>query len=102
MSEIVTVPNQVLRTPTKKIETVDKKILDIIAKMYKALRGAKNPAGVGLAATQIGECYQIFLMWPDHKKEPELFINPEILELSQRQQQSDRNNPNLKDPTRQA
>ena len=54
--------------------------------MYATLKAAKNPAGVGLAAPQIGEPYQIFLIWPDHKIDPELFINPEIIELSQRQQ----------------
>jgi peptide deformylase len=54
--------------------------------MDKALREAKNPKGVGLAAPQIGESYQIFLMWPEHNVDPLLFINPEILESSQRQQ----------------
>jgi len=85
-SEIVTVPNSVLRTPSKKVEVLDKKILDIIARMYSALKAAKKPSGVGLAATQIGEPYQIFLLWNDHNKEPELFINPEITNLSQRLQ----------------
>ena len=85
-SEIVTVPNQVLRIPAKKVDILDKKILDVIARLYTALKSAKSPAGVGLAAPQIGEPYQVFLLWADHKKEPELFINPEIIESSQRQQ----------------
>ena len=86
MSEVITVPNSVLRTPTKKVEVLDKKILDIIARMYQALKTAQNPSGVGLAAPQIGEPYRIFFLWADPKQEPQLFINPEILETSQRQQ----------------
>lgn len=84
--DIVTVPASVLRTLTKKVEVADKKIQDIISRMYRAIKSAKNPAGVGLAAPQIGENYAIFLLWPDHKTEPQLFINPEILQVSQRLQ----------------
>lgn len=86
MSDIVTIPAQVLRSPAKEVTVVDKKILAIIDRMYRAIKSAKNPAGVGLAAPQIGEGYRMFFIWPDHKQEPQLFINPEILQYSQRQQ----------------
>jgi len=86
MTEIVTIPNPILRTPAKSVDTIDKKILDIISRMRNALKTAKNPSGVGLAAPQIGEPYRIFLLWPQHSKEPQLIINPEILVASQRMQ----------------
>lgn len=76
---IVTVPNQVLTTPAKKVEEIDKKILQIIALMKKSLLSADNPKGVGLAATQIGESYRIFITRPTTDSNIEVFINPEII-----------------------
>ncbi len=89
MSPIITVPNPVLRQPTKSIEIIDKKTLDIISQMRQALLAAKNPQGVGLAAPQIGIPLKMFFIRPEPKKDPLLFINPEIITYSQRLQQPD-------------
>ena len=86
MSIIVTVPDPVLRQPTRPVEKIDRKILKVISDMQKALLAAKNPEGVGLAAPQIGIPLKIFLARPDLKKPPLLFINPEIINYSQRMQ----------------
>jgi peptide deformylase len=86
MSTIVTVPDPVLRQVAKPVEKVDKRLLDIISDMTRALLSARDPEGIGLAAPQIGVPLRIFLARPDMKKPPLLFINPEIIKFSQRQQ----------------
>ncbi len=89
MSDIVTVPDPVLRQVAKSVTRVDKRLLDIISQMTAALLSATDPEGIGLAAPQIGIPLRIFLARPDMKKPPRLFINPEILNYSQRQQTPD-------------
>jgi peptide deformylase len=89
MSAIVTVPDPILRQSAKPVETVDKRLLEIIADMTSALISAKDPEGVGLAAPQIGVPLRLFLARPDMHKPPLLFINPEIIKYSQRQQRPD-------------
>ena len=84
MAPIVTVPHPVLRQVAKPVEKIDKKILRIIEEMRKALLAARDPEGVGLAAPQIGVPLRIFFIRPDLKKEPRLFINPDIIRYSQR------------------
>ncbi len=89
MSDIVIVPNPVLRKVAKPIEQVDKRLLDIISDMTTVLLAAKNPEGVGLAAPQIGIGLRLFLIRPNPKKPPQLFINPQIVSYSKRQQTPD-------------
>lgn len=89
MSVIVTAPNPVLRQMAKPVDKIDKKVLSVIADMKSALISARNPEGVGLAAPQIGVPLRIFFARPDLKKQPLLFINPEILKYSQRLQTPD-------------
>ena len=91
MTAIVTVPNPVLRAPTKPITHLDKRVLDIIEHMTSALKNAKDPEGVGLAAPQIGISLRIFLMRPLPDKTITVFINPEITKFSQRQQSPTKN-----------
>jgi peptide deformylase len=83
---LVVAPNPVLRQPAKPVVTLDKRILDIIADLEKTLMAAKDPQGVGLAAPQIGISLRIFLIRPTPRSKPKLFINPEIIKSSQRQQ----------------
>lgn len=85
MSQIITVPAPVLRAPTKPVETLDKRVLDIINNMIKVLKEAKRPQGVGLAAPQIGVSLRIFLIKPLESGLITTFINPEIIKYSQRQ-----------------
>lgn len=92
MSAIVTVPNPVLREPAKTVTELDKKVLSIIDDMTATLLAAKNPEGVGLAAPQIGISLRIFLIRPSLRSKPQVFINPEIIKLSQRVQSPDSKN----------
>lgn len=71
-----------LRQPAKRVVKIDKKILQILKDMEDTLKSQKDPEGVGLAALQIGEPYQIFLI-SDGKKAIPVF-NPEIIKLSRK------------------
>src|SRR5687767_5693687 len=86
MAPIVKVPNQVLRTPAKKVEKVDKKLLDILDEMKITLLNQKDPEGVGIAAPQIGIPLRIFFIRPIQEgkplPKPQLMINPEITHYS--------------------
>ena len=75
---IITVPNPVLTIPSKPVTKIDKKALQIIDLMKKALLSARNPKGVGLAAPQIGINLRIFITRPGEDSPIEVFINPEI------------------------
>ncbi|OGG14049.1 peptide deformylase [Candidatus Gottesmanbacteria bacterium RIFCSPHIGHO2_02_FULL_39_11] len=79
---IITIPNKVLVTKAKKVESLDKKVKDIVAVMKKDLVATKNPKGVGLAAPQIGVSLRIFMAKPTSDSTITTFINPEILETS--------------------
>src|SRR3989344_7534609 len=86
MTAILTVPHPTLRQVAKPVAKVDKKILSVIAALRQALLSAKDPAGVGLAAPQIGVPLCLFFIRPNLKKPPQLFINPEITHYSQKLQ----------------
>lgn len=84
---IVTYDDDMLRQKTKPVKensgTVQQLIDDMLETMY-------NSSGVGLAAPQVGELLQIFVMDADAVTDeleevnlgPMVFINPEIIELS--------------------
>jgi len=77
MLKIVTVPNSVLTAPTQKVKTITPKIKRLVEEMKKTLVAQKDPEGVGLAATQVGESLSIFIMRPTAKGEILVCINPE-------------------------
>jgi len=73
-------PDKRLRDPGKKIEKVTPEIQALVDDMAETMYAAP---GVGLAATQIGEPYQLFVIdvaEQDQPSELRVFINPEILE----------------------
>lgn len=76
MLKIVTVPNKVLLTPTQRVKTVTPKIVKLVEQMKKTLISQRDPEGVGLAATQVGESLSIFIMRPTLKGEITVCINP--------------------------
>jgi peptide deformylase len=72
-------PDKRLREPGKKIEAVTPELLALIDDMAETMYAAP---GVGLAATQIGELIQLFIIDIADQDEPsdlKVFINPEIL-----------------------
>jgi peptide deformylase len=73
-------PDKRLRNPGAKIEKVTPEIQQLVDDMAETMYAAP---GVGLAATQIGEPYQLFVVDVAEQDQPsdlKVFINPEILE----------------------
>ena len=73
-------PDKRLRIPGAKITTVTAEIQALIDDMAETMYAAP---GVGLAATQIGEALQLFVIDVAAENEPSdlrVFMNPEILE----------------------
>jgi peptide deformylase len=73
-------PDKRLREPGKKVAAVTPEIQKLIDDMAETMYAAP---GVGLAATQIGEPLQLFIVdiaSEDEPSELRVFINPEILE----------------------
>jgi peptide deformylase len=75
-------PDKRLRERGKKIEAVTPELRKLIDDMAETMYAAP---GVGLAATQIGEAIQLFIIDIADAEEPsdlKVFINPEILEAT--------------------
>src|SRR5687767_14714237 len=72
-------PDKRLRDPGKKVEKITPELEQLIDDKAETRYAAP---GVGLAATQIGEPYQLFVVDVADTDEPsdlKVFINPEIL-----------------------
>lgn len=90
---IVQLPDPALRQTAKPVKEITPKIISLIKEMVKTLQEQSAPPGVGLAAPQVGESLQIFLIYPpvnQPKKSTgairnistmKLFINPKIISL---------------------
>jgi peptide deformylase len=73
-------PDKRLRDPGARVEKITPALSKLIDDMAETMYAAP---GVGLAATQIGEPYQIFVIDIAEEGEPSelrVFVNPEILE----------------------
>ena len=72
--------DDVLRRPAEPVTEIDASLQTLIDDMIDTMYAAP---GVGLAATQIGEAYQLFVVDVAEQDQPsdlKVFINPEILE----------------------
>ncbi|HLK35684.1 MAG TPA: peptide deformylase [Polyangiaceae bacterium] len=72
-------PDPRLREPGKKVSTLTDELRQLIDDMAETMYAAP---GVGLAATQLGEAWQIFVVDCSAEGEPSdfrVFVNPEIL-----------------------
>lgn len=73
-------PDKRLREPGKKVEEFDSRLTKLIDDMAETMYAAP---GVGLAAPQIGESLQLFIVDvapEDAPSDLRVFVNPEILE----------------------
>ncbi|MDQ5957321.1 MAG: peptide deformylase [Patescibacteria group bacterium] len=92
LQENINEENAILRevcVPVKQSEFKTQKLLSIIDNMKKA--AVQDPDGVALAAPQIGINKRIFVVAgrsydKDAKWKPEVFINPEIIKASNKQE----------------
>jgi peptide deformylase len=74
-------PDSKLREPGKKVERFDDDLRRLVDDMAETMYAAP---GVGLAATQIGENWQVFVVDCAPEGEPSdlrVFVNPEILSV---------------------
>ena len=74
-------PHPLLREPGRKVEAFTDEIRQLIDDMAETMYAAP---GVGLAATQIGELWQIFVVDCAAEGEPSdlrVFVNPEIVSV---------------------
>ena len=74
--KIRTVPDPVLREPTRKVPLIDTKVLDLVDDMIDTMR-AHN--GAGLAAPQVGVSLRVVVIEVPGEEEVITLINPEII-----------------------
>lgn len=74
--EVLSFPDERLRTVAKPVESVDDDIKQLVADMFETM---KEENGIGLAATQVNRHVQVVVMdVSEEQDEPRVFINPEI------------------------
>lgn len=81
--KILTYGDAILRTKTKEVHKISKKVQEIVTDLLETMYVTNN--GVGLAAPQIGESYRIFVIdvsSNDEPLNPLVFINPKIIKKS--------------------
>ena len=79
MLKIVSVPDKILSSSTRKVEEIDERIKKLIKNMETVLIAQDDPPGVGLAANQVGVNLSIFIIRPTQKSKIKVFINPKII-----------------------
>ncbi|WP_395339040.1 peptide deformylase [Ningiella sp. W23] len=76
--EVLTFPDERLRTVAKEVEKVDAKIKTLVEDMFETMRDER---GIGLAATQVDVHKRVVVMdVSEDQDEPRVFINPKITE----------------------
>ena len=82
LREILTEPNEILRKKSLNVEKVDKDLQNLMDDMLETMYAAP---GIGLAAIQIGIPKRVIVLdlaSKDEPKNPMFFVNPEIIEKS--------------------
>jgi peptide deformylase len=77
--DILIIPDKRLRLKSEAVKAVDKPLCALINDMFETMYAAP---GIGLAAVQIGvprRVITIDLAKKDEPKEPQIFINPEVI-----------------------
>lgn len=76
--EVLSFPDERLRTVAKPVEQVDDKIRQLVSDMFETMR---DENGIGLAATQVDRHVQVVVMdVSEDQDQPRVFINPEIIQ----------------------
>lgn len=88
MLKIISVPDKILSSSTRRVEKIDDKIKKLLIDMEKILLAQNDPKGVGLSANQVGVDLSIFIIKPSEKAKTKVFINPKILKYEMRQDPS--------------
>ena len=81
--QVVTAPDERLRVKTKPVKKISPALLQTLKEMEKVTNSFKDPEGVGLASTQIGEGEQYFIL--KRKDNSFLYVfNPKIKSYSKK------------------
>ncbi len=81
IQKIIQSGDPILRTPSKPVDRVDKKVLRLVQDLKDTLAVQKDPEGVGLAAPQIGKNLQVFICgYKDFKR---IIINPKVVKIAE-------------------
>ncbi len=84
MLKILTAPNEILTSTTKRVGKIDGSLKKLVSQMEVTLIKQKDPLGVGLAAPQVGVGLQLFIVRPKPEAKTEVFLNPEILKMEKK------------------
>lgn len=79
--KILTAPDPFLRKKAKPVTSWTPKLQKQLDEMIILLKNARDPEGVGLAATQVGIDKRFFILI-DNKNNIKVFINPKLLKIS--------------------
>ncbi len=75
--DVLSFPDERLRTVAKPVEEVNDEIKQFVSDMFETM---KDENGIGLAATQVNRHVQVVVMdVSEDQNEPRVFINPEII-----------------------
>ena len=83
LRDILIIPDTRLRLTSEPVKDIDKGVRALVDDMFETMYAAP---GIGLAAIQIGVAQRVVTMdlaKKDDEKEPQIFINPEILWTSE-------------------
>ncbi len=83
MLPIVQAPHPALSAVAKRINKVDLQLKKLIEDMTDTLIHTTDPEGVGLAAPQVAQSIQLFVIQESPESPRFIFINPVILEKSE-------------------
>lgn len=76
--EVLSFPDERLKTVAKNVETVDESIRSLVDDMFETMR---EENGIGLAATQVNQHVRVVVIdVSEDQSNPYVFINPEIVE----------------------
>lgn len=74
--DVLSFPDERLRTVAKPVDDVNDEIRQLVADMFETMKDEK---GIGLAATQVDRHVRVVVMdVSEEQDEPRVFINPEI------------------------
>jgi len=75
--DVLSFPDERLRTVAKPVAEVNDEIKQLVSDMFETM---KDENGIGLAATQVNRHVQVVVMdVSEDQNEPRVFINPEII-----------------------
>lgn len=80
MKPILSVPHEILRQKSVKIDHLNPVVQEQIQDLIEALKGAHDPEGVGLSFPQIGLNLRGFVTYLE--KRVKVYLNPVILDMS--------------------